>query len=192
MMSDSWLCWNCYGKKHPVSTLADYRHPGPIRDLLDTLAVVVCPPQAIELGLQSAIVEHVELSMRASPASVRVALLAGLSGYELASMAWPGHWGKRASRLSPKSAASYFAAWYHSPLMPQHEFAKGIKSLLCLACYEQPAMMEAIGYTPGAWIDQSIKYRLKTYSAAIAQREREILAPDPLPKVQPKPRRAES
>lgn len=153
--------------------------------------MAVCPPQAIELGLLDDIVEHVELSMRASPAGVRVALLAGLSGYELASMAWPGHWGKRASKLPPKLAASYFAAWYHSPLMPQHEFAKGIKSLLSLACYEQPAMMESIGYTPDAWIDKSKKYRLKTYSAAIARRESEVLAPDPLPNVKPKARRAE-
>jgi hypothetical protein len=145
----------------------------------------------MELGLLDDIVEHVELSMRASPAGVRVALLAGLSGYELASIAWPGHWGKRASKLPPELAASYFVSWYHSPLMPQHEFAKGIKGLLCLACYEQPAMMESIGYTPDAWIDKSKKYRLKTYSAAIAQREKEILAPDPLPNVQPKPRRAE-
>jgi hypothetical protein len=145
----------------------------------------------MELGLLDDIVEHVELSMRASPTGVRLALLAGLSGYELASMAWPGHWGKRASRLPPETAAAYFAAWYHSPLMPQHEFAKGIKSLLSLACYEQPAMMESIGYTPDAWIDKSKKYRLQTYSAAIAQREKEILAPDPLPKVTPKQRRAE-
>lgn len=174
-----------------MSSLADYRHPGPVRDLLGTLAVVVCPPQAIELGLLDDIVEHVELSMRASPAGVRVALLAGLSGYELASMVWPGHWGKRASKLSEEQAEAYFAAWYHSPLAPQHEFAKGVKSLIALACYEQPAMMEAIGYTPAAWIDKSIKYRLDTYSDAIAKRERDILAPDPLPNVQPKAQRAE-
>lgn len=154
--------------------------------------MTVCPPRAIELGLLDDIVEHVELSMRASPKGVRIALLASLSGYELASIAWPGHWGKRASRLSPKRASSYFAAWYHSPLMPQHEFAKGIKGLLCLACYEQPAMMEEIGYTPAAWIQKSIKYRLKTYPAALAKRERDLLAPDPLPNVKPKPRRAEN
>lgn len=124
--------------------------------------------------------------MRASPVGVRVALLAGLTGYELASIAWPGNRGTRASRLSPLRAQSYFDAWYHSPLAPQHEFAKGIKSLVALACYEQPAMMEAIGYTPAAWIDKSIKYRLKTYSDAIAKRELDILAPDPLPNVKTK------
>ncbi len=174
-----------------MSSLADYRHPGPIRELLESLARVVCPAQAFELGLLDDIVTHVELSMRASPAGVRVALLAGLSGYELASMAWPGHWGVRASKLSADKAESYFRSWYHSPLMPQHEFAKGVKSLLALACYEQPAMMEAIGYTPQAWIDKRTKHRLTTYSDAIAKREQEILAPDPLPNVVPKAKRAE-
>lgn len=140
----------------------------------------------MELGLLDDIIEHVELSMRASPRGVRVALLTGLSGYELASMAWPGHWGTRASKLSPKKAKAYFDAWYHSPIGPQHEFAKGVKSLLSLACYEQPAMMETIGYTPQQWIDKSIKYRLQTYSEAISKRETDILAPDPLPGVTPK------
>lgn len=174
-----------------MSSLADYSHPEPVRELLVSLAQVICPPQAAELGLIEDILDHVELSMRASPRGVRIALLTGLSGYELASMAWPGHWGKRASKLSPAKAEAYFAAWYHSPLGPQHEFAKGVKSLIALACYEQPAMMEAIGYTPAQWIDKSIKYRLKTYAEAISKRDRDILAPDPMPGVMTKQQRVE-
>lgn len=166
-----------------MSYLADYKHPGPIRAVLKSLVPVVCPPQAIELGLAFDIVDHVELSMRASPAGVRAALLAGLSGYELASMAYPAHLGTRASQLSDTHAATYFASWMHSRLMPQHEFAKGIKSLVCLSCYEQPAMLKAIGYTPQDWIDKSVKYRLATYSEAIAKRDIDIIAPDPLPDV---------
>ena len=171
-----------------MSSLADYSHPGPVRELLGSLATVVCPPQAAELGLIGDIVDHVELQLRASPRGVRVALLTGLTGYELASMAWPGHWGTRASKLSSSKAEAYFAAWYHSTLPPQHEFAKGVKSLLALACYEQPAMMESIGYTPQEWIDKSVKYRLQTYSESISKRERDIVAPDPLPGVQTKQR----
>ena len=169
-----------------MSYLADYNHPGPIRAVLVSLVPVVCPPQAIELGLTGDIVDHVELSMRASPAGVRAALLAGISGYEVAAMAYPAHRGARASQLSPEQARSYFESWMHSKLMPQHEFAKGIKSLICLSCYEQPAMMQAIGYTPQEWIDKSVKYRLATYSDAITRRAAEIIEPDPLANVQPK------
>ncbi len=166
-----------------MTYLADYNHPGPIRALLKSLVPVVCPSEAIELGLVDDIVEHVELSMRASPPGVRAALLAGISGYELAAMAYPAHPGKRASQLSSEQALAYFESWLHSSLMPQHEFAKGIKSLIALACYEQPAIMAAIGYTPQQWIEKSIRYRLTTYADAIAKREREIIEPDPLPGV---------
>lgn len=166
-----------------MADLADYTHPEAVRQLLQSLARVICPQQAQELDLIDDIVEHVELSMRASPAGVRAALLAGLSGYELAAMAYPTHIGTRASRLSHDQAQRYFDSWFHSKLPPQHEFAKGIKGLVALACYEQPAMMAAIGYTPQEWIDKSIRYRLQTYEAAIAKRDIDILAPDPLPNV---------
>jgi hypothetical protein len=166
-----------------MADLADYTHPKPVRQLLESLARVICPSRAQELDLIDDIVDHVELSMRASPAGVRAALLTGFSGYELAAMAYPSHFGKRASKLGDDQARSYFHAWFHSKLAPQHEFAKGVKGLVALACYEQPAMMADIGYTPQEWIDKSIRYRLKTYSAAIAKREADILAPDPLPGV---------
>ena len=166
-----------------MSDLADYTHSDAARQLLLSLVPVLCPPRATQLGLADAIVDHVELTMRASPKAVRLALVAGISGYELAAMVYPGHVGTRASRLSEDKARRYFDAWYHSKLAPQHEFAGGLKSLINLACYEQPAMMEAIGYTPQHWIDKSVRYRLQTYSEAIAQRERDIVAPDPLPGV---------
>ena len=166
-----------------MSSLADYRHPPAIRRLLQSLTTVICPAQAIELGLQDAIVDHVELSMRASQRGLRAALITGLSGYDLASMAMPAHRGKRASALSNEKAAAYFASWYHSKLKLKHEFAKGIKSLIALACYEQPEMMSSIGYTPADWIERSKKVRLETYQPAIEKRAIAVLAADPLPGV---------
>ncbi len=166
-----------------MSDLADYAHSDAVRQLLLSLVPVLCPPRAIELGLANVIVDHVELTMRASPKGVRLALIAGISGYEVAAMVHPGHIGTRASRLSLDHARRNFEAWYHSKLAPQHELAKGLKSLISLACYEQPAMMKAIGYTPQEWIDKSVRYRLKTYSESIAQRERDVIAADPLPGV---------
>jgi hypothetical protein len=174
-----------------MSYLADYTHPGPIRAALASLVPVVCPPEAIELGLVDDIVDEVELAMRASPAGVRAALLAGLTGYEVTAIAYPAHLGKRASQLSGEQARAYFESWLHSRLMPQHEFAKGIKGLICLSCYEQPAMMATIGYTPQEWIDKSVKYRLTTYAEAIAKREVDLIAPDPLPNVAPKKARSQ-
>ncbi|MCP4445268.1 MAG: hypothetical protein GY811_07990 [Myxococcales bacterium] len=166
-----------------MADLADYKHPNSVRKLLQSMARVVCPAKAQELDLIDDIVDHVELSMCASPAGIRVALLAGFSGYELASMVFPAHLGVRASKLDAEKARSYFDSWFHSKLAPQHEFAKGVKGLISLACYEQPAMMADIGYTPQKWIDKSTRYRLQTYADEIVEREAEILAPDPLPNV---------
>lgn len=164
-----------------MADLADYSHPEPVRQLLQSLARVICPQRAQELDLIDDIVDHVELSMRASPAGVRAALLAGISGYEVAAMAFPAHLGTRASRLDDEQARAYFDSWWHSKLAPQHEFAKGIKGLIALSCYEQPAMMEEIGYTPQDWIDKSVRYRLKTYETAIAEHQSALIQPDPLP-----------
>lgn len=174
-----------------MSTLSDYRHSIATTKLLRSIAKTVCPPSAVSLGLLDEIVEHVELSMRTTPTVLRQALEAGLKSYDLASIAWPGHWGKRAAALSDDKARSYFESWYHSKITLQHEFARGVKSLLCLACYEQPAMMTAIGYTPQEWIDKSVKKRLTTYGSAIAKREQEILADDPLPNVTTKAQRGQ-
>ena len=175
-----------------MSTLSDYRHSTATRKLLKSITLVVCPEQAIALGLSGDIVDHVELSMRTTPSGLRQALLAGLKAYDLAAIALPGHWGKRAAALPKAKALAYFETWYHSKITLQHEFAKGVKSLICLACYEQPAMMAAIGYTPQEWIDKSVTRRLATYGSAIAKREQEILADDPLPNVVHKERRNQS
>lgn len=164
-----------------MSHLADYRHPKPVRRSLASLAAVVCPPEATELDLVGAIVDEVELSMRASPAGVRAALLAGIAGYELAATLVPRHRGRPASRLSPELARRYFASWWHSPLPPQRQFARGVKGLLCLACYEMPAIKEQLGYTPEAWIETVKARRLAVFADAIRRREADILAPDPLP-----------
>ena len=88
-----------------MADLADYSHPKPVRQLLESLARVICPSRAQELELIDDIVDHVELSMRASPAGVRAALLTGFSGYELAAMVYPSHFGKRASYEQPAMMA---------------------------------------------------------------------------------------
>lgn len=52
--------------------------------------------------------------------------------------------------------------------------------LLVLAYYEQPAAQHALAYDPSAWIAQTAARRLQLWSAAIAQHEAILLAPDPL------------
>lgn len=166
---------------------SSYRHPAPVRRLLSSLVPVVCPPDAVALDLTRAIVDHVELSMRSFDPVMRAGLLAGLAAYELGGLPFGG---RPASHLPAARAARYFHLWWASPIGLVHELGKGVKGLLCLACYEQPAMWDRLGYTPQPWIDQVKKKRLAVHGPAIQRAAAAVLAPDPLPGVAAPRRRA--
>jgi hypothetical protein len=153
-----------------------YRHSPRTRRILAGLIPAACPPEALTLGLEQAIVDHVELSMRSLPAPVRAALLSGLLAYDAGALA---RHGRRSCRLDAERAQRYFAAWRHG-LAPMREFAKAIKGLLCLAHYEMPAVQESLGYTPEAWIDAVKRRRLAAYRDDIRRHEERLLEPEPL------------
>ena len=138
-----------------------YKHPPLVRRVLTSLVPVVCPPEAVALGLTEAIVDHVELTMGALPATFRQGLALGLATYDNSARLWPPALGRRASAL---------------PL----ELADRLGQLLKLGCYEQPAMQARLGYTPSAWIDEVKQRRLKVYSDDVRKAEAAITAPDPL------------
>jgi hypothetical protein len=165
--------------------LSSYRHPAAIRSTLTALARVVCPPDLSRLGLEDAVVDHVELMMRALPVPERAGLVSGLLAFELAAAAWPGHLGRRFARLDAVAAERYFRRWWASPLALQHELAKGVKGLLCLGFYEQPEVLAELGYTPAAWIDKVKTRRLAMYSDDIARHQAALIEADPLPGIAP-------
>lgn len=156
-----------------------YRHPRRVRRILEHLVEVACPPEASARGLASAIVDRVEASMQALPGHLRAGLLSGLYAYESGALLDPRHLGKPASALRGARATRYFERWWHSPLAPQRELAKGVKGLLCLACYETPEMKRAIGYTPEAWLEQVTSARGR-HAEAIERHARSLLRPEPL------------
>ncbi len=164
-----------------MSTLADYHHPPRIRRILASIAPIACPPDIERFGLVDAVVDHMEMTMRSLPAAVRAALITGLTGYELASMAWPGHLGRPASKLDRKRAIRYYDAWRHSPIRLQEEFVKGIKGLLCLGYYEMPQVKEQLDYTPDAWVSKVKRRRLEVYGDEIRIHEAKLFEPEPLP-----------
>lgn len=165
-----------------MSHLSSYRHPATIRRLVRSLVPVVCPPDAARLGVVDDVVEHTELSFRSFGAQIRIGLLAGLTTYELGGLAF----GRPASRLAPDRAARYFATWWSSPLLPTRELAKGIKGIICLAYYEQPAVQAELGYTPQAWIEKVKQRRLEVYGGDIHAAAARLIQPDPLPGIEPR------
>lgn len=157
-----------------------YRHRPIVRTILERLVEVVCPPEAIALGLTNAIVDHVGLTMSALPAPFRSGLVAGLLTYDLSAVAWPPGRGRRAHTLPTELGERWLARWEHGPTPVEREFAKAVGQLIKLACYEQPAMQARIGYTPAAWIDQVARRRLEVYAPEVRRADADILTPDPL------------
>lgn len=145
------------------------------RDVLRSLVPVICPPQAAPLA--DAIVDHMALSIAATPMLVRNALAAGLVTYDLGALP---RYLRRAHALSPDQAERYFASWEHG-VTPLHvQFAKALNQLMSLSCYEQPAIMESVGYRPAPWIVEVTKKRLTVYASDVRKQAEQILAPDPL------------
>ena len=155
-----------------------YQHAESTRRLLTSLVPVICPPDA--QALADAIVGHVGLTMSALPTHVRAALVAGLAGYDTLAIAWAPGGRRRAHRLPADLAEQYYLSWEHGPTPAHQQLAKGVGQLLKLACYEQPAMQAALGYTPQPWIDKVKRRRLEVYQGDIERHDASIYAPDPL------------
>lgn len=153
----------------------EYRHSPTARAVLRSLVPVICPPEAH--GLADAIVEHMALTLGASPALVRRAFGAGLAAYDLGALP---RFRRRARALPPDAAERYFASWEHGPTPLQVQLARALNQLMSLSCYEQPEMMERVGFRPGPWIDEVRRKRLTVYAADVRRQEAAVLAPDPL------------
>lgn len=164
---------------------AAYRHSSTARAVLRSLVPVICPPEAIELG--DAIVEHMALTLSASPQVLRRGFAIGLVAYDLGAL--PRH-RMRARSLRGEQAERYYASWERGPTPVHVQLARGINQLMSLSCYEQPQMMERLGYRPGPWIAEVTQRRLTVYRDDVRRQEAQILAPDPLrPGVRVKPER---
>ena len=148
-----------------------------MRAVLKSLVPVICPPEAVPLA--DAIVDHMQLTFAVTPVLVRQALAAGLAAYDLGAL--PRYF-RPARLLRGEAAERYYRTWEHG-ITPMHvQFARAINQLMSLSCYEQPEMMEAVGYRPAPWIEEVTKKRLTVYAADVRKQDAQILAADPLRK----------
>jgi hypothetical protein len=154
---------------------APYRHSRTARAVLGSLVAVICPPEAAPLG--EAIVDHMALTFGSFPAPVRGALAAGLVAYDLAALP---RYRQRARSLRGDRAERYYASWETGPTPLHVQLARGIKQLMSLSCYEQPQMMERLGYRPAPWIAEATHRRLSLYRDDVERQAAQLLAPDPL------------
>jgi len=155
--------------------MSTYHHDARTRRVLRALVPVICPPEAVPLA--DAIVDHLGLTLAASPAPVRLGLVAGLRVYDLGALP---RYRRRAHALAPADAEAYFASWEHGPTPFHVQLARGINQLMSLSCYEQPAMTEAVGYRPAPFIEEVTRRRLTVYADEIRAQATRLVAPDPL------------
>jgi hypothetical protein len=152
-----------------------YQHTPTTRAVLASLVPVICPPEAVPY--RDAIVADMALQFDVVPPIVQRALGLGFATYDVGALP---RYLKRARALEGDKAEAYFRGWEHG-FTPLHvQFARVINQLMSLSCYEQPAMMERIGYRPAAWIEQVTKKRLTVFADDIRKQDAQILAPDPL------------
>jgi hypothetical protein len=153
----------------------DYQHSRTSRAVLRSLVPVICPPEAHALA--DGIVEHLALTLGASPPLLRKGLVAGLAAYDLGAVL---RYRTRARYLTGDRAERYYRSWEHG-LTPLHvQFARGLNQLISLSCYEQPEMCERVGYRPAPWIAEVSRKRLTVFAAEIRRQDASTLAPDPL------------
>jgi hypothetical protein len=158
-----------------MSDPATYQHTALGRKVLRSLVPVICPPEFAHLA--DAIVDHLALTLGASPLLIRKGFDAGLLTYDLGAL--PFH-RRRAHKLVGDAAERYFASWERGPTPVHLQFARALNQLMSLSCYEQPEVTEAIGYRVGPWIEEVTKKRLTVYKDDAAKQAAQILAPDPL------------
>lgn len=152
-----------------------YVHSATGRAVLRSLVPVICPPEAHALA--DDIVDHMALTLGASPALIGRGFAAGLLTYDLGALP---RYARRAHRLEGRRADEYYASWEHGPTPLHTQLARAINQLMSLSCYEMPQMMERVGYRPVGWIAEVTKRRLATYRDDIRTQEAQVLAPDPL------------
>ncbi len=152
-----------------------YQHSTIGRAVLRSLVPVICPAEAHHLA--DAIVDHMALTLGASPPMLRRGLSAGLVTYDLGAVPF---YLRRAHKLAPEKAEKYYASWEHGPTPLHVQLARGLKQLMSLSCYEQPEILERLGYLPAPWIAEVTRKRLTVFAADIRKQDVQILAPDPL------------
>jgi hypothetical protein len=154
---------------------AEYRHSATVRAVLRSLVPVICPPEAAALA--DAIVDHMERTWASLPPALRAGLRIGAIAYDAAAVP---RFGRRARALRGERAERCFAAWERGPTLLHREFARAVKQLMILSCYDQPAMLEQLGYRPAPWIAEVTQRRLTVFHDDIRRQAAQVLAPDPL------------
>lgn len=169
-----------------MSELADFQLSRSARQTLLALAPVVLTDEVDELGIRDEVVDGVELFLRSIPAPLRLGILAGIATFESSARARPSSVGRAFSRLPRELAEAHFHSYWHSPLGPIKQLARGMKMFLTMSYYEHATKRAQLEYHPEQWIGKVAQERLERFASEIEAHEALITTPDPIPSAVPR------
>ena len=161
-------------------TLSDARLSRGQRRCAAALAHVVCPDDLAELGIEAAVVDELELMLRAFPSLARFGLVTALIAIEWLAILLPSSLGRPFSHLPRALQERYFARLWSSPLGLVRQLVKTLKGLLTMGYYEHPAVKARLAWHPERWIAEVARERIARFGEEIAHHEALVTAPDPL------------
>jgi hypothetical protein len=143
------------------------------------LAEVVCPPQSWSADQADGLIAEFEAMLGALPGTVRRPILVSLLTFDHAARMYPRSRGRRFVSLPAHTAEAYFRAVLARRRSGVGAMLARLKGLVVMCYYELPAVKDAIGYRPDAYIAAVSQRRLASYAAEIRAGEAAVLAPDP-------------
>lgn len=164
-----------------MSELADFQLSRAARRTLLALAPIVLTDEVDELGIREDVVDGVELFLRSIPTPLRLGILAGIATFESSARARPSSFGRSFSRLPARLAEAHFEGYWHSPLGPLKQLARGMKMFLTMSYYEHATKRAQLEYHPEQWIGKVARERLERFAAEIKEHEALVTTPDPIP-----------
>jgi hypothetical protein len=148
-----------------------WRLPAPVRRIAARLAVVVCPPGALEREPADGLLDEFEALLGVLPSGLRWSVLSGLLVFDQGARLHPRGRGRRFTRLADADADAYVRAVFAIRHGGLGVALQRIKGLIVFCYYEQPQPKEQLGYRPDPYIAAVSRRRLVSYGAQIRAAE---------------------
>jgi hypothetical protein len=136
--------------------------------VVERIAVLVCPPELSELGLSGALLREVGLQLAALPPSARRALGLAMWYLDQAARLRPSSRGKRFTRLDDVRADAYLRTVLYGRWGPVAGLVRLVKSVVVMCYYDLPEVRAALGYDPDRYVAEVAARRIALYGKEIS------------------------
>jgi hypothetical protein len=143
------------------------------------LALAVCPPDMVALGLVDDVVDHLQRTLDSIGALPRRMIGVALDGLDAGARV---RHGRRLDRLSDERVAEYVTTLSRSRSRSIRQGLRLVRDLLVMAYYDQPVVKQRLGYDPDAWTATVAPARAERWAEAIERHREVVVRPSPAPR----------